>query len=144
MDRLRQKDGISYGAASSLSLGSREKLSSWTVAAMVAPQNAPRAEQALLEELRRARRDGFSATEVAAAKKGIVEARTVARSQDSTIASRWASFLDLGRNWQSSRDFEARVLAVTPEQVNSAFRKYIDPGQMTLVIAGDRGKGVGD
>jgi len=143
LDRLRQKEGLSYSAGSSLSMGSRQRLSSWTVAAMVAPQNAARAEQAFLEEVRRARSEGFTASEVAEARKGIVEARAVTRSQDSAVAARWISFLDLDRNWQFSRDFEAKVLAVSPEQVSAAFRKYIDPDQLTLVIAGDTGKGLG-
>ncbi|KFB67318.1 MAG: Protease 3 precursor [Candidatus Accumulibacter vicinus] len=141
-DRLRQKDGLSYSVGSSLSMGSHQPLSTWAVAVMVAPQNAARAEQAFLEELQRARRDGFSTAEVAAARKGIIQARAVARSQDNTVASRWQSFLDLGRNWQFSKDFEARLMAVTPAEVNAAFRKYIDPEQLTLVIAGDTRKGL--
>ncbi|MEF8701784.1 MAG: pitrilysin family protein [Candidatus Accumulibacter sp. UW26] len=144
LERLRQQEGLSYSAGSSLSIGSRERLSSWSVAAMVAPQNAARAEQAVLEEIRRARRDGFTADEIDAAKQGIVEARSVARSQDSAVASRWVSFLDLGRTWQFSRDFEARLLALGREDVNAAFRRYIDPAQLTLVIAGDTGKGLGN
>ena len=104
---------------------------------MVAPQNAASAEAAFLDELRRAQRDGFTAQEVAEAKKGILESRAVSRSQDSAVASRWKSYLDLGRNWQFSQDFEARVMALTPGEVNAAFRKYIDPKQLTLVVAGD-------
>ncbi|MBL8406313.1 MAG: insulinase family protein [Candidatus Accumulibacter sp.] len=142
VDRLRQKEGLSYSAGSSLSMGSRQPLSSWNVAVMVAPQNAARAEQAFLEELRRARRDGFTSEEVAAARKGIIQERAVARSQDNAVASRWMNFLDLGRNWQFSKDFEARLMAVTPSEVSAAFRKYIDPEQMTLVIAGDTRKGI--
>jgi zinc protease len=144
LDRLRQKEGFSYSATSSLAMGSRQRLANWTVVAMVAPQNAARAEQAFLEELQRARRDGFTAIEVAEAKKGVLEARAVTRSQDSEVAARWTSYLDLGRNWQFSKDFEARVMALTPEQVNAAFRAYIDPGQLTLVIAGDTRKGLRD
>ncbi|EXI69114.1 MAG TPA: pitrilysin family protein [Candidatus Accumulibacter phosphatis] len=143
MDRLRQKDGLSYSVASSLSIGQRERLSTWTVAAMVAPQNAARAERALLEELRRARDAGFGAAEVTAAKTGIVEASAVARSQDAAIASGWTSLLDRGRDWRDSQAFEARIMAVTPEQASAAFRKYIDPEQMTLVLAGDGSKGLG-
>lgn len=108
---------------------------------MVAPQNAVRAERAVREEIERARRDGFTAREVAEAKKGIVETRAVARAQDGAVASRWTSLLDLERTWQFSREFEARLVAVTPAQVTAAFRKYIDPEQLTLVIAGDTGKG---
>ena len=137
MDRLRQKEGLSYSATSSLSMGSRTRLSTWSMTAMVAPQNAASAEAAFLDELRRAQRDGFTAQEVAEAKKGILESRAVSRSQDSAVASRWKSYLDLGRNWQFSQDFEARVMALTPGEVNAAFRKYIDPKQLTLVVAGD-------
>ncbi|WP_300341331.1 pitrilysin family protein [Accumulibacter sp.] len=141
LDRLRQKDGLSYSVGSSLSVGSREHLSTWTFAAMAAPQNANRAEQAFLEELRRARADGFTAEEVAEAKKGLLQARAVERSQDGAVASRWVSFLDLGRDWQFSKDFEDKIMALTPERVNAAFRKYIDPERLTLVVATDVSKG---
>lgn len=140
IDRLRQQDGISYSVGSSLSIGNRERLSTWVFAAMAAPQNVSRAEQAFLDELARARRDGFTAAEVSEAKKGILEARAVARSQDSAVAGNWLSFLDLDRDWQFSKDFEEKVMALTPEQVNAAFRKYIDPEQLTLVVAADASK----
>ncbi|SBT05670.1 Peptidase M16 domain protein [Candidatus Accumulibacter aalborgensis] len=142
-DRLRQKDGLSYSVGSTLSMGSRQRLSTWSVTAMVAPQNATRAEQAILEELRRALRDGFTAREVAEAKKGILESRALSRSQDNSVASRWMTYLDLGRDWRFSEDFEARVAALTPEQVDAAFRKYINPDQLSLVIAADSKKEAG-
>jgi zinc protease len=58
------------------------------------------------------------------------------------VASAWISNLDLGRTFAFSQQFEDRLRAVTPEQVNAAFRRYIDPDQMTFVIAGDAKKGV--
>jgi zinc protease len=142
MDRLRQKDGISYGAGAGVSLGSRERYATWTAAALVAPQNAGRAEQALLEEIERVRRDGFTAQEIEDAKRGFVDAQRLSRSQDGTVASANASLLDLGRSWQFSKDFEQKVLAVTPEQAAAAFRRYIDPAQLAIVVAGDAKKGV--
>ncbi|WP_313952371.1 pitrilysin family protein [Accumulibacter sp.] len=143
VDRLRQKDGISYSTGSTLSLGMHERMSSWTFAAMAAPQNVVRAEQAFFEELRRARRDGFTAEEVAEAKKGILESRAVTRSQDSAVAAGWISWLDLGRDWRFSKAFEEKIAALTPEQVNAAFRNYIDPEQLTIVIASDTSKSPG-
>jgi zinc protease len=142
MERLRQKDGISYGASTGLALGSRDRLSSWTMGALVAPQNATRAEQAFREELDRARRDGFTAKEVADAKKGILQQRLVNRSQDGALAGAWTQYLDLGRTFAFSKQFEDRLAAATPEQVSAAFRKYIDPASITLVLAGDAKKGV--
>jgi zinc protease len=142
MTRLRQKDGLSYGVNAGLALGSRERLSTFSVGGIAAPQNVNRAEQALREELERARKDGFTAAEVEDAKNGLLQARLLNRSQDPVVAGAWVGYLDLGRTFEFSRQFEERLRAVTPDQVNAAFRKYIDPEKMTFVIAGDAKKGV--
>ena len=34
-------------------------------------------------------------------------------------------------------DLEAKIAALTPEQVNAAFRRYIDPAKVSFVAAGD-------
>jgi zinc protease len=140
--RLRQKDGLSYGVGAGLALGSRERLATFSIAGIAAPQNVSRAEQALREELERARKDGFTAAEVEDAKKGLLQSRLLNRSQDPVVASAWVSNLDLDRTFAFSKQFEDRLRAVTPEQVNAAFRKYIEPDKMTFVIAGDARKGV--
>jgi zinc protease len=142
IERLRQKDGISYGAGSGLNLGSRYRVSTWTLGALVAPQNAAQAEQAIREEIERARRDGFSAKEVEDFKRGLLQERLVNRSQDGVVAAAWVSYLDLERTFTFSKQFEDRLRALTPEEVSAAFRKYIDPQKMTFVIAGDARKGV--
>ncbi|MEG0822468.1 MAG: pitrilysin family protein [Burkholderiaceae bacterium] len=141
MNRLRQKDGLSYGAGSGLSLGSRRNYSSWSLGAIVAPQNLAKAEAAIREEFDRARKEGFTAQEVEEAKKGILQSRAVNRAQDGTVASAWVGNLDLDRSWQFSKAFEQQIAAVTPEQVNAAFRQYIDPAAMSFVVAGDAKKG---
>jgi zinc protease len=117
-------------------------VASWGLGAIVAPQNAARAEQAIREELERARRDGFTAKEVEDAKKGLLQERLVNRSQDGILAGAWVSNLDLGRTFEFSRQFEDRLKALTPGEVNAAFRKYVDPDRMTFVIAGDVKKGI--
>jgi zinc protease len=142
MVRLRQKDGLSYGVGSGLALGSRERLATFSISGIAAPQNVGRAEQAVREELERARKEGFTAAEVDDAKKGLLQSRLLNRSQDPVVAGAWVSNLDLGRSFAFSKQFEDRLRAVTPEQVNAAFRKYIDPEKMTFVIAGDAKKGV--
>ena len=141
IERLRQRDGLSYGAGTGLTLGSRYRVASWTLGAIMAPQNVAKAEQALREEIERARRDGFTAKEVEDAKKGALQERATNRSRDNVLAAAWAANLDLGRTFAFSRQFEDRMRAVTVDQVNAAFRKYIDPSRMTFVIAGDAKKG---
>ena len=141
IERLRQRDGVSYGAGTGLTLGSRYRVASWTLGAIMAPQNVARAEQALREEIERARRDGFTAKEIEDAKKGLLQERATNRAQDNVLAAAWTANLDLGRTFAFSRQFEDRMRAVTVDQVNAAFRKYIDPARMTFVIAGDAKKG---
>ncbi|MGH6623902.1 MAG: insulinase family protein, partial [Burkholderiaceae bacterium] len=101
-----------------------------------------RAEQAIREELERALKSGFTAAEVADAKNGLLQARLVNRSQDPVVAGGWVGNLDLGRTYAFSKQFEDRLRATTVEQVNAAFRKYIEPSKMTFVLAGDMKKGV--
>jgi zinc protease len=141
IERLRQKDGISYGAGTGLILGSRYKLSTWSLGALTAPQNAIKAEQAIREEIERARRDGFTAKELEDAKKGTLQERATNRAQDNVLANAWTANMDLGRTFAFSKQFEDRLRAVTVDQVNAAFRKYIDAARMTFVIAGDAKKG---
>jgi zinc protease len=142
VDRLRQKDGLSYGVGSGVSIGSRTRYATWGMAAIVAPQNMARAEKAMREELERVRRDGFTAKEVEDARRGLLQERAVNRSQDGVVAAAWVGNLDLGRTFEFSKQFEDRLMALTVDQVNAAFRKYIEPEKMTFVLAGDAKKGV--
>jgi zinc protease len=135
--RIRQKDGLSYGVGSDLSVGSLDRAGAWSAYAIAAPANVARVEAALREELARALKDGFTDAEVAAAKSGIIQRRTQNRSQDGTIASGWINNLYLGRTWQFSREFDEKIAALTTAQVNAALRKYLDPAKVTIVKAGD-------
>ncbi|MGB3427199.1 MAG: hypothetical protein WBA53_03400, partial [Burkholderiaceae bacterium] len=76
------------------------------------------------------------------ARKGLLQERSVNRSQDGIVAGAWVNNLDLGRTFEFSKQFEDRLRALTPEQVNAAFRKYVDPERLTFVVAGDAKKGI--
>ena len=57
------------------------------------------------------------------------------------LAAGWDNYLDAGRTFEFSKQFEDRIRALTPADVNAAVRKYIDPNKLTVVIAGDAKKG---
>jgi zinc protease len=138
--RIRQKEGLSYGVGSDLSVGSIDRAGSWTVYAIAAPQNMAKVEAAFKDELARALKDGFTEREVQGAKSGILQQRVQNRAQDGTLAGAWAGNLYLGRTFEYSKDFERKLVALTPAQVNAALRKYIDPAKVTIVKAGDFAK----
>jgi zinc protease len=137
MARIRQKEGLSYGVGSELSVGSEDRAGAWTAYAIAAPQNVAKVEVAFKEELARALRDGFTEAEVANAKSGILQTRAQTRAQDSALASAWVGNMYLNRTFQWSKQFEAKLRALKPADVNAALRKYVDPAKLTTVKAGD-------
>jgi zinc protease len=137
MSRIRQREGLSYGVGSDLSVGSLDRAGSWTGYAIAAPQNMAKVEAAFREEVARAIKDGFTDAEVDAARSGTLQQRAQNRAQDGTLASAWASNLYLGRTFQFSKEFEQKLRALKAADVNAALRKYIDPGKLTIVKAGD-------
>jgi zinc protease len=134
---IRTKEGLSYGVGSQLSAPTKDDGGSLSVWAISAPQNTPKVEASFRDELARALKEGFTAEELAAAKKGWLAERMVARSQDRELLATLLSRERYGRTMQWDADLEAKVSALTADQVSAAFRRHIDPGAFTVVKAGD-------
>src|ERR1019366_5149011 len=90
-NRIRQKEGLSYGVSSFVNASSLDKAGSFTTYAIYAPQNAQKLEIAFKEEVDKAIREGFTPEEVAEAKKGLLEERKLARAEDRGLARTLAS-----------------------------------------------------
>ena len=135
--RLRQKEGLSYGAGSSLQVSSLDQWARFTATAIYAPQNVEKLEAAFKEEMARLVKDGFTAEEVAAAKSGWLQSRQVSRAQDNELASRLNNYLFLGRTLAWDEELEKKIAALTPEQINAAMRKHFDPARLVIVKSGD-------
>jgi zinc protease len=135
--RVREKEGLSYSTYTSFSANPLDDAAAFHVSAIFAPQNRARVERAIREELARAVKDGFSADEVAAAKTSVLEARRLARSQDRALAGRLSNYLFWKRTFAWDVDFEKKIAALTPAQINAALRKHIDPARLSVVVAGD-------
>jgi zinc protease len=134
------KEGLSYGAGSGLGAGRFDRAGSWTANAIAAPQNVAKVEVVFKEELERLLKDGVTAEELTKAKSGIAQRATQDRTQDAGVAGQLLSDLDTGRSFAWDKQFEARVQALTTEQVLAAARKYIDPAKLTIIKAGDFAK----
>ncbi len=137
MSRIRQKEGLSYGVGSELSVGSEDRAGAWSAYAIAAPQNMAKVETALKEELARALTDGFTEVEIANAKSGILQTRAQTRAQDGALAGAWVGNLYLGRTFAWSKQLEERITALKAADVNAALRRHIDPSKLTVVKAGD-------
>jgi zinc protease len=140
--RIRQKDGLSYGVGSQFQASAKDSSGRWLSYAIYAPENRDKLEAALREELTRAATEGFTAEEIAKAKDGWVESRKLGRANDNVIASRLAGNLNLGRTFAWDAALEAKVSAVTAEQLRAVVARYLDPATLVYVKAGDFAKGV--
>jgi len=135
--RIRDKEGLSYGVYSGFSAPPLDDGGYFLMQAISAPQNAPKVEASFRDELARTLKDGFTAEEVAAAKKSWQEEETVGRANDSTLLAEMGQHERFGRTFQWEAGLEAKVAALTPEQVNAAFRRHLDPAALFTVKAGD-------
>ncbi|MDL2355981.1 MAG: pitrilysin family protein [Pseudomonadota bacterium] len=140
MDRIRQKDGLSYGGGSQLVAGELDRAGMFGIGALAAPQNLRKVDAAVREELARALKGGFTAAELAGAKSGLLQQRLQNRADDAVLAAGWAAYLYRGKTYEWSRQFEQKMAAVTLAQMNAAFRKAIDPSRLSVVMAGDQQK----
>jgi len=135
--RVREKEGLSYSTYTTFTSSALDEAAAFRVASIFAPQNRARVEQAIREEIGRAVREGFSADEVEAGKRSVLETRRLARSQDRALASRLGHYLFVKRTFAWDSEFEAKIAALTPQQVNAALRRHIDPARLSVVVAGD-------
>jgi zinc protease len=139
-NRVRQKEGLSYGIGSGFRASSFESNGSVSVSAIFAPQNLQPLRTAVQEELKRASSEGFSASEIEDGKRAILQERKLARTQDAGLADALTQQAYLGRTFAYSGEVDAAIAKLTPEAVNAALRKYLQPDSFAFVFAGDFAK----
>ncbi len=135
--RIRESEGLSYDVRSSVQWSATELNSPWVSSAIFAPQNQPKVEAAWREELARSQKEGFTAAELEQARASLLSFRRLSRSQDSVLTGQAASNLHLDRRFALSQQTDDSIASLTLEQVNVAWRRYIDPARVVLAWGGD-------
>jgi zinc protease len=135
--RIREQAGLSYDVRSTVQWNPVEKASLWQASAIFAPENLKAVEKAFAEEVDRAIKNGFTSTEVKEGKNGLLNFRRLQRAQDPMLSASLARQLEFGRTMEHENRLEERIRALTPEQVHSAFKRYIKPDFFVKAVAGD-------
>ncbi len=136
-DRIRQKEGLSYGVTSSIAIPSRGSDARFTINAITNPGNIDAFEVAAMEELKRFIKDGPTELEMTDSKKAFLESLKISRSADQLIAGELSSNLNLGRTFAFNAEQETRIANLKAEDVREAFQKFIDPKKLVIIRAGD-------
>ncbi|MBM3378141.1 MAG: insulinase family protein [Betaproteobacteria bacterium] len=136
-DRVREKEGLSYGVGGSLSGGDRDEAASLGFYAIFAAPNRERLIAIVREEFDRALREGFTQEELDRARKGLEAQLQLQWAQEMALAgtlnwlheqSRDAGFLEQMRDLRAS---------ITLEDVQAALRRYLNPESLSVILAGD-------
>ncbi len=139
-DRLRQKDGVSYGAGAGFNGdGSKtDRNSGMFIYAIYAPMNYEKVQLGFKEEIARFIKDGITEEELTNAVNGWVQAQSVSRAKDNELSSLINNNIFYDRDMSFQKTLEERVSKLTVADVNAAIKKYVLPfEQWTVVNAGD-------
>src|SRR3954451_24349754 len=126
-DRIRNREGLSYGANARIAVPTEGDSAMLSATVSLNPDNGPKVEFSFNDELAKTLKEGFTAKEVAEAKKAYLDSRMVGRSQDGALLTLLASHEQLGRTMAWDEQLERKIQALTPEQISAAFRKHVDP-----------------
>jgi zinc protease len=136
-DRVRRKDGLSYGVGSVLQAPPMDKAGAFIMFAITNPKNMEKVEKAIAEEMEKFLKEGATAKEIEEAREAYLKAEKNNRSTDGALAGLLVGQLYAGRTSAYLADFEKKVGAVTAEQANEAFRRKVDPKRLVIIEAGD-------
>ncbi|MCS7015166.1 MAG: insulinase family protein [Gemmatales bacterium] len=136
-DRIREKEGLSYGVGSRFNALALDKRASFLLYAIYNPQNRERVEALMLEEIEKLRKEGVTEEEVKRAKQGWLQQQRVTRTNDANLANILAELAYEGRTMQYYQELEKHIAQLTPQQIHEAMRKYLVPGKLYIVVAGD-------
>jgi zinc protease len=136
-DRVRQKEGLSYGVGARYNADSRDPSARLFIFAITNPKNIDKVNKAIAEEFDKLLKEGISEAELKRAKEAYLEAQQNERGKDANIAGMLAGGLFDGRTLQFDADFEKKIAALTVEEVNQALRKHWSPKKLVIIHGGD-------
>jgi zinc protease len=138
--RLRESEGMSYGAGSFMSFSYKYPSCQWSAYAIFNPIYKNRLDSALRDELNKTIKEGFKEEEFKKTVTAWIQTRKIGLGTDNQLATRLTAYMSDGKDLSFFNYNEEQVKALTLDQVNVALRKYISPDKMVFVYAGDFNK----
>ena len=135
--RLREKEGISYGAGSFIDIPISNDVAFWEYYAFLNPTKKGAVEAATKEEIAKALKDGFTEEELKTNLLSWQNERKTRLGNDNTLMSLVNSHLQYGVPLEDYDALENKVRALKVQDVNAVLKKYISLEKMTSVYAGD-------
>jgi zinc protease len=139
-NRLREKEGLSYGAGSFLYANYLDKSLKWGLYAFFNPNFQSKLDSALLEEIEKAKTIGFTLDELQKSKESWLQGEKTNLGSDGYVSYLLLDYLDNNINIKDYKTRQEQIKNVSLQQVNDAMKKYFDVKKLILVYAGDFNK----
>jgi zinc protease len=136
-NRLRESEGMSYGAGSFMSYNYKYPSCSWIAYAIFNPIYKDRLDSAFRDVLNKTAQEGFKEEEFKKAISAWIQQRKIGLGTDQGLASRLTAYMSDGKDLDFYTYNEDQVKALTLDQVNAVMRKYISPDKITYLYVGD-------
>lgn len=140
--RIRKEKGLSYGVTADFAAEPLDDSAAFVVMGTTNPVNMPKVRDMIAEELKMFLAKPVTAEELAAAKQAYLEEMKVNLTNDTGLAARLATYLHLGRTFHDRAKLMTQIEAVTPADIQRAFRRVVDPAKLVIAEAGDFAKEV--
>ena len=137
MNRIRQKEGLSYGCGSAMQASSLDKTGVFMSYGICAPENADKALACAKEELALLIKSGVTDEELAQAKKGYKQSVDVQLSNDGAVTGMLARNLFVKRTMKFNEDQMKKIDSLTSKDVQAAAAKYLSAEKLVIIRAGD-------
>ncbi|RLZ12656.1 M16 family metallopeptidase [Faecalibacter macacae] len=136
--RLREKEGISYGAGSYLNISNDHKNESatWGYYAFLNPTKRKDVEDAVKDEIQKAIKDGFTAEELKTNISSWKTGRATNLGSDGTLIGLSNGYLLNGTSFDDFTTLEQKVERLSLKEVNDVVKKYIDLEKIISVYTG--------
>jgi len=135
--RLREAEGMSYGAGSYVFGDALDKTGNWGVYAFFNPAFKDKLDNALKEEIQKALDKGFTKAEFDASLNSWLQQRQTSLGSNEFLAYQLRDYLDQNKSFQDHIDYENKIKALDVNKVNAALKKYFDLNKFVLIYAGD-------
>ncbi len=137
MGRLRQNEGWSYGAGSTLQASSQDKVGTFQIYAICNPKVIDKVDGAVQEEMQKYVKEGVSADELDKGKLGYLAKMKGARGKDESLVAMLSAGLVIDRTFDFYADIEKRISSLSVKDVNQAITSYMPYTRLVIGRAGD-------
>lgn len=139
--RLREKEGISYGAGSYISIPTDNDVASLGFYAFFNPTKVAKVEEALADEIKKViTTNGFTADELKTAIVTWKNERKTNLGLDYYLLNLINTKLNFGTPLEDFESLEGKVDQLTADQINNVIKKYLTLDKTIFIYAGDFAK----